>query len=63
MLENILIIIGCVFILEGALPFLFPQRWRQLMLEITQLKTGQIRAVGLLLLGVGVFILLFSWLL
>lgn len=39
--------LALVLILEGLMPFLFPQRWRQTFLQIMQLHDGQIRFFGL----------------
>ena len=38
--------IGLVLILEGAMPLLAPGRWREVFMQVAQLRDGQIRFVG-----------------
>ena len=50
-----LIIAAClVLVIEGALPFLAPDQWRKMVLNVAALPAQQIRIVGLasMLLGV-----------
>jgi hypothetical protein len=47
-----------MLILEGLLPFLAPNLWRDTFRKITQLSDGQIRFVGLSSMIVGLLILL-----
>ncbi|MDG6773122.1 DUF2065 domain-containing protein [Thiomicrorhabdus sp. ZW0627] len=62
MLENTLLAaIALVFILEGLLPFVFPEFWRKVMTEAVQLSEKQLRVMGFLSLSIGmVLLLLFS---
>lgn len=45
--------LGLMLILEGALPFVSPEKWRQLFIIVIQMKTSEIRFLGLtsMLLG------------
>jgi len=45
-----------VLVIEGILPFLYPQRWRSLVATMAQMDDRQIRVIGFIsmLLGVGV---------
>lgn len=59
-MENTLIAaIALVFILEGLLPFVFPEFWRKVMTEAVQLSEKQIRIMGLASLSAGMALLLF----
>ena len=47
MLEQLFIAACLMLVLEGMLPFLAPQRWRQALLSLLSLQDRQIRAIGL----------------
>jgi len=49
--------IALVFILEGLLPFLSPDRWRAMLTIAQQVDGGTIRACGLGSMVIGVVIL------
>jgi hypothetical protein len=60
MFETVLIsAIALVFILEGLLPFVFPEFWRKLMTEAVQLTEGELRTMGFVSITIGMLILLF----
>ena len=48
-----------MLVLEGALPFVAPNLWRETFRKITQMTDGQIRFVGLSSILVG--LLLLAW--
>jgi len=54
MWQELLIALALVLIIEGIFPFLHPQGLRKTMATISQLSDGQLRAVGVtsMLLGV-----------
>jgi uncharacterized protein YjeT (DUF2065 family) len=52
-----LMALALMLILEGVLPFLAPNLWRETFRRITQMNDGQIRFVGLSSMVVGVFLL------
>jgi uncharacterized protein YjeT (DUF2065 family) len=54
-----LLALALMLILEGVLPFLAPNLWRDTFRRITQMSDGQIRFVGLSSMIVGLLILLF----
>ncbi len=58
--ELLLGALALMLIIEGALPFLNPTRWRQLFERATRMSDGQIRFLGLssMLLGL---VLLALW--
>ena len=46
-----------MFIIEGILPFLFPEKWREAFRRLIGLSDGQIRFFGLTAMIVGLLIL------
>jgi uncharacterized protein YjeT (DUF2065 family) len=54
-----LMALALMLILEGVLPFLAPNLWRETFRKITQMSDGQIRFVGLSSIIVG--LLLLAW--
>jgi uncharacterized protein YjeT (DUF2065 family) len=55
-----LMALALMLILEGVLPFLAPNLWRDTFRRITQLSDGQIRFVGLSSMLVGLLLLLWA---
>lgn len=49
--------IALVFILEGILPFVFPQFWRRMMLQAVTLSENQLRLAGLVSILIGMLLL------
>jgi hypothetical protein len=59
MAENTLLIaLALVFVLEGLLPFVFPELWRKMMQEAVQLSERQLRIMGLASISIGMLLLL-----
>jgi uncharacterized protein len=56
--ESFLAACGLVLVLEGLLPFLAPQVWRDAFRRLTELSDGQLRFVGLVSVGVGAIVLI-----
>ena len=54
---TLLMALALMLILEGVLPFLAPNLWRDTFRRITQMSDGQIRFVGLSSMIVGLLIL------
>ena len=48
---------GLALVIEGLMPFLSPDRWRQVVQQIQQLSNGQIRFFGLMSMVVGVILM------
>ncbi len=46
-----------VLILEGILPFLYPQRWRSLVQQLAQVSNQALRITGLMSMMIGVIVL------
>ena len=59
MLEYWLAALGLMLLLEGMMPFLFPGIWRETLSKLAQLKDGQMRFIGLVLMLSG--LLLIYW--
>jgi uncharacterized protein YjeT (DUF2065 family) len=57
---DMLLALALVLVLEGLMPFISPQSWRNLFAQIVALQDGQIRFFGLIaiLLGLGLFVFL-----
>jgi hypothetical protein len=53
-----LMALALMLILEGVLPFIAPNLWRDTFRRITQMSDGQIRFVGLSSMLVGLLLLL-----
>ena len=56
----LLIAVGLMFVLEGLLPFVSPERWRAVVERAAKLSDGQLRFLGLTSLVLGCGILLFT---
>ncbi|MDR2332196.1 MAG: DUF2065 domain-containing protein [Burkholderiaceae bacterium] len=50
--------LALLLMLEGLLPFFSPASWRRAMMQIAQLRDGQIRFFGLISIAAGLVILL-----
>jgi uncharacterized protein len=60
MWATLLMALALMLILEGVLPFLAPNLWRDTFRRITQMSDGQIRFVGLSSMLVGLLLLLWA---
>lgn len=58
--DTVLIALGLMLILEGLLPLLMPQAWRETFKRMVALKDGQLRFVGLVSIVGGLLLILFS---
>jgi len=52
---------GLVLVLEGLLPLLAPDTWREAFRRLTELTDGQLRFIGLISLVFGGIILFFVY--
>ena len=57
--QQILIAFSLVLVLEGIVPFLYPSRWRRLVVQMATMNDNTMRIVGLvsMLCGVGLLII------
>lgn len=57
MSKTILTAIALVLVIEGILPFLVPQLWRDAFRRLTEMTDGQVRFLGLTSMLAGVLLL------
>jgi uncharacterized protein YjeT (DUF2065 family) len=60
LLDTLLMALGLMLILEGLLPMISPRSWRGLFEQMLQLKEGQIRFFGMIMVVFGLVVI---WLL
>ena len=60
MASTFLLAFALMLIIEGVLPFLAPNLWRDTFRRITQMSDGQIRFFGLTSMLIGVLLLLLA---
>jgi hypothetical protein len=58
--DSLLTALGLVLIIEGLLPLLMPQAWRDTFQRLIVLKDGQLRFVGLISVLGGFLLTMFS---
>ena len=49
-----------LLVIEGIIPFLYPQRWRQLVAQLAQIGDTSLRMVGFISMIAGTALLLIS---
>lgn len=59
MWPDLLRALALVLVIEGLLPFLAPERWREMMLRASAADARSLRLFGGALIGVGVVLLQF----
>ena len=52
--------IALMLVLEGILPLTAPRFWREVFRQMTELRDGQIRFIGLASVAIGIAILYFA---
>jgi uncharacterized protein len=57
---TLLAALGLLLVLEGLMPLLLPQAWRDTFRRIMALKDGQLRFMGLMSVILGLVLILFS---
>lgn len=59
MLETFLMAFALMLILEGVLPFISPNTWRETFKKMTEIKDEQLRFIGLtsMLIGLALFLI------
>lgn len=58
MSDNLLIAFALMLVLEGLVPFIAPNAWRETFRRLIQFSDGQIRFVGLTSMLVGLVLLM-----
>lgn len=59
MTSHLLLAFALMLVLEGVLPFVAPNAWRETFRRLIRLSDGQIRFVGLTSMLVGLVLLIF----
>jgi uncharacterized protein YjeT (DUF2065 family) len=57
MKQSLLMAFALLFVLEGILPFIVPQLWREIFRRMTTMSDGQIRFFGLSSMLLGIILL------
>jgi uncharacterized protein YjeT (DUF2065 family) len=60
MATTLLMAFALVLVIEGLLPFLAPNAWRETFRRLMQLNDGQIRFIGLTSMVLGLALLYFA---
>ena len=55
LIQHLLVALCLMLIIEGILPFLYPQRWRNLVVRLAQISNHNMRALGLASMLLGLF--------
>jgi len=55
-MEFFLCVLGMVFIIEGIPYFLFPLKWKQLLLKVDEMSESWLRLMGLISILIGLAI-------
>jgi uncharacterized protein YjeT (DUF2065 family) len=58
--NTLLAALGLMLVIEGVLPLLMPQAWRDTFKRMVELKDGQLRFVGLASIVGGLILILLS---
>jgi uncharacterized protein YjeT (DUF2065 family) len=57
MWEALLIGLALMLVLEGIIPFLYPAKWRNLVVTLSQISDKQLRTMGLISMLAGIVLL------
>jgi len=57
MWDDLLRALALVMVIEGLLPFLAPERWREMLLQVVQINARNLRIFGAVMIGAGVIAL------
>jgi uncharacterized protein YjeT (DUF2065 family) len=58
MTENLLLAFALMLVLEGLLPFIAPNSWRETFRRLIEFSDGQIRFIGLTSMIVGLVLIM-----
>jgi uncharacterized protein YjeT (DUF2065 family) len=57
LIQYLLVAFCLMLIMEGMLPFLFPQKWRKLVVQLAQISDRHMRLLGLASMLLGLILL------
>ncbi|MBX3663445.1 MAG: DUF2065 domain-containing protein [Burkholderiales bacterium] len=60
MAESLLAAVALMLVIEGLLPFLLPEAWRDTFRRLIELSDGQLRFIGLASMLAGLALLYFA---
>ena len=55
--HQLAVAVGLVFVIEGLLPFLAPDRWRNMVKAMSECDDRTIRGMGLFSMALGILVL------
>ena len=58
--DYIVVALGLMLVLEGVLPLILPQVWRETFIRMLALRDGQLRFVGLVSIVAGLLLIFLS---
>ena len=58
-MHTLFLAFALMLVVEGIMPFVAPEAWRQTMQRVSQLADGQLRFLGLTSMLVGVLLVIF----
>ncbi len=58
MSTSLFLAFALMLVIEGIMPFVAPQAWRETFVRLTRMSDGQIRFVGLLSMLIGLILLI-----
>lgn len=56
--QGLLMAVGLMLVLEGILPFMAPQAWRQTFRRLIDFSDGQLRFMGLISMLIGLIMII-----
>jgi hypothetical protein len=58
LIQHLIVAFCLMLILEGIVPFLYPQKWRKLVMQLSEVSDPRMRFIGLASMLLGLFLLL-----
>lgn len=55
--QDLFKVLGMVLVVEGLMPFIVPDRWRNMMVKITSQNNSSLRSMGFFSMIVGLIII------
>ena len=55
--QTLLLAFSLTLVLEGVVPFLYPQRWRRMVAQLAQISDSNMRVLGLISMLLGLLVM------
>lgn len=55
--QTLLLAFSLMLVLEGVVPFLYPQRWRRMVAQLAQISDSNMRVLGLISMLLGLLVM------